>query len=243
MPFREERDAAVAAHTQSLSRAALLHLTPHERHRCLLKDHARFYGAQVVPAAAMRTDADALAEGHRFLREPEDEDASWEARVAARYYAKLFREYAVADLSCAAQRRVGLRWRTKAEVLAGKGQFSCGVKACDAGAGLASYELLFDYREAGVSKQALVKLRCCPSCAELLHTARGGEKACRKRRRGDAAAAGPESAAGDDPAQAVDDAPAAAAAEAAHWSAPLAAVTAEEAAETEMDAFLAALFP
>ena len=235
MPFREERDAAVTAHTRS----SQLHLTPHERHRRLLADHARFYGAQAAPAPAMRTDADALAEGHRFLREPEDEDASWEARVAARYYAKLFREYAVADLSCAAQRRVGLRWRTKAEVLAGKGQFSCGVKACDAGTGLSSYELLFDYREAGASKQALVKLRCCQTCAELLHTARGGEAACKKRRRGAAADGEAERAAE------AAEAPAAlaAAAEAAHWSAPLAAVGAEEAAEANIDAFLAALFP
>ena len=52
----------------------------------------------------------------------------------------------------------GLRWRTKAEVVGGRGQFSCGCKGCDKRQQLASYELPFSYKEAGQQRQALVKV-------------------------------------------------------------------------------------
>lgn len=49
------------------------------------------------------SDEDVLRAHHRFLRAPEDdageEGASWGARLARRYYARLFKEYAIADLS------------------------------------------------------------------------------------------------------------------------------------------------
>ena len=36
----------------------------------------------------------------RFVRSEEDDSSdSWEVRMARRYYAKLFKEYAIADLS------------------------------------------------------------------------------------------------------------------------------------------------
>lgn len=65
--------------------------------------------------------------------------------------------------------KVGMRWRTKAEVVSGKGQFICGAKGCDQTAGLASYEVNFSYVEAGEAKQALVKLRLCEGCAAKLN--------------------------------------------------------------------------
>ena len=40
---------------------------------------------------------------------------------------KLFKEYAIADLSRHKEGRVGLRWRTQ-EVVSGRGQFICGAK-------------------------------------------------------------------------------------------------------------------
>ena len=40
---------------------------------------------------------------------------------------KLFKEYAIADLSRHKEGKVGLRWRTQKEVVAGRGQFSCGA--------------------------------------------------------------------------------------------------------------------
>ena len=48
-------------------------------------------------------------------------------RLARRYYSKLFREFCIADLSRHKEGRVGLRWRTQREVVAGKGQFICGA--------------------------------------------------------------------------------------------------------------------
>jgi hypothetical protein len=46
---------------------------------------------------------------------------------------KLFKEYAIADLSRYRQGRVGLRWRTQREVVNGTGQFACGAKVCVGG--------------------------------------------------------------------------------------------------------------
>jgi Folate-sensitive fragile site protein Fra10Ac1 len=66
-----------------------------------------------------------------------------------------------------------MRWRTQAEVLAGKGQFVCGARGCDTRAGLCSYEVPFAYEEAGQHKQALVKLRLCSSCGGKLLQGRG----------------------------------------------------------------------
>lgn len=47
-----------------------------------------------------KSDHDILREQYRFIRSAEDDaDDSWEARLAKRYYAKLYREYAIIDLS------------------------------------------------------------------------------------------------------------------------------------------------
>lgn len=37
--------------------------------------------------------------------------------------------------------KVGLRWRTEKEVVAGKGQFVCGARGCDVRQGLGSFEV------------------------------------------------------------------------------------------------------
>lgn len=41
---------------------------------------------------------------------------SWESRLARRYYDKLFKEFAIVDLSRASEGKVGMRWRTEEEV-------------------------------------------------------------------------------------------------------------------------------
>lgn len=89
--------------------------------------------------------------------------------MAKKYYAKLFKEYAIADLSRYKESKVGLRWRTEQEVVIGKGQFACGAKGCDERRALASYEVHFAYKEAGEHKQALVKVRLCPKHAMQLN--------------------------------------------------------------------------
>ena len=116
----------------------------------------------------MECDADVLRRQHRFVRDAaaDSRDASHEVRMAAKYYERLYKEYAVYACRGAAQdAKIGLRWRTRAEVLEGKGQFTCGRLQCDARACLHSYEVSFAYTEAGAKKHELVKVRACPACA------------------------------------------------------------------------------
>ena len=61
-------------------------------------------------------------------------------------------------LPAAQEDKLGLRWRTEAEVLSGKGQFSCGARGCSETRGLATFEVPFGYSEAGQRKDALVKV-------------------------------------------------------------------------------------
>lgn len=48
-----------------------------------------------------KTDKDVLNEHHQFLRDENEsiEELEWGDRVARLYYQKLFKEYAIADLS------------------------------------------------------------------------------------------------------------------------------------------------
>lgn len=62
-----------------------------------------------------------------------------------------------------------MRWRTKAEVESGKGQFVCGGKKCDESAKLRSWETDFSYVEENEKKNVLVKLRLCPGCSYKLN--------------------------------------------------------------------------
>ncbi len=80
---------------------------------------------------------------------------------------EVFREYCVADLSAArkGERGIGLRWRTKRDVLRGKGTSICAALDCESVNGLKSYEVDFRYNENGIDKRTLVKVRLCSLCA------------------------------------------------------------------------------
>jgi Folate-sensitive fragile site protein Fra10Ac1 len=54
--------------------------------------------------------------------------------------------------------QIALRWRIEKEVVAGKGQFICGNKVCNAKEDLKTWEVNFAYAEQGEKKNALVKL-------------------------------------------------------------------------------------
>uniref|UniRef100_A0A7S3QZV7 Protein FRA10AC1 n=1 Tax=Dunaliella tertiolecta TaxID=3047 RepID=A0A7S3QZV7_DUNTE len=160
-------------------------MTAHQRHQLLISDYMKYYGGAAEAAAAggleaqaashranqlRQTDMSALQQGHRFIRTAEDDaEDTLAARLAQKYYSRLFKEYCIADLSRYRESKLGLRWRSQKEVVAGKGHFSCGAKGCDAKDGLVSYEVNFAYQEAGREKQALVKLRVCPECAFKLN--------------------------------------------------------------------------
>jgi protein FRA10AC1 len=131
-------------------------------------------GHTAAPPAAVLTDLGLLLQGHRFLRSQAEDtellarggDAAAACRLAQRYDAQLNKNFALADLSRLP--RLGLRWRTQAEVRSGKGETSCGALGCAAVEGLVAYELPFAYADAGAAGEerlALVKLLCCGLCA------------------------------------------------------------------------------
>jgi protein FRA10AC1 len=120
--------------------------------------------------AAYKTDRDIVRGEHRFLWEPRDEEGlTWERRLAKRYYDKLFKEYAIADLSRYKDNQIALRWRTQQEVIGGKGQFVCAARKCSERSGLQSWEVNFGYVEHGEKRNALVKVRLCPACSAKLN--------------------------------------------------------------------------
>lgn len=81
----------------------ILGLNAYERHKQFMNDYQRHYvkGAssvgQIMPA---KTDHDTLRETYRFIRsEEDDQERTWEQRLAKRYHDKLFKEYCIADMS------------------------------------------------------------------------------------------------------------------------------------------------
>lgn len=148
------------------------------------------------------TDLDELKKHHRFLREDDDDDDKKEEeetgtrrgrgeeeeamlsllnegeRVAKKYEGKLFKEYAIPDLSRWDTQGVGLRWRTEKEVARGKGVDICGEKRCSERKNLGTFELNFRYKEGekGEVKNALVKVVVCPACEEKMNRSRRRKK-------------------------------------------------------------------
>jgi len=167
------------------------HASSFERHRRLMQSYE-----SSKQQAAHEDDHDILTKHHRFVHTPEELSAmqgSWETRMASKYYARLYKEYALADLTHYKQAKVGLRWRTEAEVVAGKGQFICGnvtkgPAPCPEREGLRSFEVNFSYVEHGEKRRELVKLRLCAACGRKLNHRGQEDEASRgsdhKRKRG-----------------------------------------------------------
>ncbi|XP_048517585.1 protein FRA10AC1 homolog [Dendroctonus ponderosae] len=130
-----------------------------------------------------KTDYHVLKENHKFLWD-EKEPETWEEQFAKRYYEKLFKEYCIADLSLYKENKVAMRWRIQKEVLSGKGQFICGNKSCGEKNELRSWEVNFAYQEQGERKNALVKIRLCPSCSKKLNHHSKKKEVTRLQRRG-----------------------------------------------------------
>lgn len=155
-----EQEGTVALQTSRCTRRHEAHtcrqlrdLSAMNRHRMIMKH----MGATKSRPSFLKTDADTLRDHHQFIRDDGgfvSDEAPWGERLAARYYSKLLKEYAVCELSGYREGRVGLRWRTEQEVVVGKGQFECGSLACGAMQGLQSYEVPFKYVEQDQRKQA-----------------------------------------------------------------------------------------
>jgi len=161
----------------------------YSRHLQRADAYVRFYGGAPPSPSAFRTEREIVEQNHRFIRDDErdiDGTDSEEKQLAKKYYDSLFREYALVDLSRWREHRVAMRWRTKAEVLAGTGQFTCGSLTCSTRErgvvtpnersrneqeDLKTFELNFGYVEEGKKKNALVKVCVCRKCARKLRKA------------------------------------------------------------------------
>jgi protein FRA10AC1 len=133
------------------------------------------------------SDALILASQHEFVREDERDSErmknDWRVRMARSHYDRLYKEYALADLSRADVGAIGLRWRVEAEVLSGKGQTICGSLSCCGLEGLTSFEVPFKYGEGGKVKCELVKLRLCGSCGPILEDLRRRSDRAKEKQR------------------------------------------------------------
>lgn len=118
------------------------------------------------------SDAEALLRHHQFVRDDSKDEndlgKKWELRMTRKYYDNLYKEYVIADMSRYQEGKLGLRWRSRKEVLAGIGTDMCGALGCGKTVQLKTLEVPFKYAEAGESKSELVKLRLCRTCAERL---------------------------------------------------------------------------
>jgi protein FRA10AC1 len=101
--------------------------------------------------------------------EADEQETTWEQRVAKKYYDKLFKEYAICELKYYKEGKIALRWRTEKEVVVGKGQFICASTRCDSTSRLNSWEVNFGYMEDGEKKNELVKVRLCEDCSDKLN--------------------------------------------------------------------------
>lgn len=87
------------------------------------KRHLHRYNA--APASNRPTNLSELSillKHHQFIRDESNDDIdasklSWEDKIALSWYNKLFREYAVCDLTQYKTGGIALRWRTEEEVL------------------------------------------------------------------------------------------------------------------------------
>ena len=151
----------------------LLAMDAYSRHKALVNQYllATGRGIEHVQRSTEndRNDYSVLREQHKFLWEADDKVDSWEKKLAKTYYDRLFKEYAIADLSRYKENKIALRWRIEKEVFEGKGQFACGNKHCQDRENLESWEVNFAYIEQGERKNALVKLRLCPACSLKLN--------------------------------------------------------------------------
>lgn len=151
----------------------IVSMDAYSRHKKFINDYMMFYRGSRSDykrdTSKDKTDLDIIRENHKFLWNEEDEEKSWEKRLAKKYYDKLFKEYCITDLSRYKENKVAFRWQMEKEVISGKGQFICANKTCEEIEGLRSWEVNFGYVEEGQKKNALVKVRLCPDCSYKLN--------------------------------------------------------------------------
>ena len=123
------------------------------------------------------SDMDVLRKEYKFI-ENDTYRSEWGRKLVVAYCERLYKEYALVDLSRYKLGQVGMRWRVETEVAKGKGHFTCGgLPTCATPTdGLTTLEVPFAYKEAGERKDALVKVRLCRLCRYKLEYKRNEEK-------------------------------------------------------------------
>lgn len=107
---------------------------------------------------------------HTFLlNEKNDLLTEAERQALKQYHEQFFKEYCISDLTNYKTNQVALRWRTKKEVISGKGESVCGDKNCNSNENLKTWEVNFKYFENGNYQNTLVKLRLCTDCSIKLN--------------------------------------------------------------------------
>ncbi|BET01753.1 Hypothetical protein NTJ_14569 [Nesidiocoris tenuis] len=155
------------------TRSSYLGMNPFDFHKHLINSYVltRKGATKFLQRDTSRDkkDSDVIRENHRFLWDDDDEPATWEDRLAKKYYDKLFKEFCITDLTRYKENMFAMRWQTEQELVVGKGQFICGNKHCSKDEGLRTWEVNFAYKEQGEKKNALVKLRLCEKCSAKLN--------------------------------------------------------------------------
>ena len=108
---------------------------------------------------------------HQFVRNSEEDvklRGDSKIRMARRFYDRLYKEFAIFDVSRHREGLIGMRWRTEDEVISGKGQTLCGGKGCQVNTDLRSYEMPFRYTQNGSVKCELVKVQAYKGCFKKL---------------------------------------------------------------------------
>lgn len=105
-----------------------LHLNPYDYHKYLINEyvlkkpgdtkrlHERDRGKPI------KTIRDVVMENMQFIWNDDDKPATWEERLAKKYYDKLFREYCICDLSKYKENKIANRFRIEKEIVSGKGK-------------------------------------------------------------------------------------------------------------------------
>ncbi|CAH7667926.1 folate-sensitive fragile site protein Fra10Ac1-domain-containing protein [Phakopsora pachyrhizi] len=88
------------------------------------------YGRTPPPLPKSKTELDVLVERHRFIRDSNEDNLTWEDRLAKKAYDQLFKELAICDLTRYREGKATMRWRTANEVIIGKGHLSCSNLNC-----------------------------------------------------------------------------------------------------------------
>lgn len=135
--------------------------------RAVLEERYEFVPSQQQPPQGPTTSTSNVTNPPTTTRSTTT-TTTWQDRMVQRYQEGLYREYALADLSRPG--KLGLRWRTRPEVINGRGERSCGNKRCLVSSNLVTLEVPFSYVEGGVAKKELVKLNLCPTCLPLVQS-------------------------------------------------------------------------